>query len=49
VILVLPAIVLAAMYTQYAIVTAGLTLILLGASWYTANRKLGMRAARRLE
>lgn len=49
VILVLPAIVLAAMYTQYAFVTAGFTLILLGACWYTANRKLGMRAARRLE
>ncbi len=49
VILVLPAIVLAAMYTQYAIVTAGLTLLVLAVSWYTANRKLGMHAARRLE
>jgi UDP-N-acetylmuramyl pentapeptide phosphotransferase/UDP-N-acetylglucosamine-1-phosphate transferase len=48
VILVLPAIVLAAMYTQYANLTAGLTLLLLGACWFAANRKLGMRAARRL-
>ena len=49
VILVLPAIVLAAMYTQYAIVTVGLTLLILGAGWYTVNWKLGMRATRRLE
>ena len=49
VILVLPAIVLAAMYTQYVIVTVGLTLLILGAGWYTVNWKLGMRATRRLE
>jgi len=49
VVLVLPAIVLAAMYTQYAIVTAGLTLLVLGACWHIANRKLGMCATRRLE
>ena len=48
VILVLPAIVLAAMYTQYANVTAGLTLLFLGSCWFAANRKLGKRAARRL-
>ncbi len=49
VVLVLPAIVLAAMYTQYAMVTAGITLLLLGACWYTANRLLGIRATRRFE
>jgi len=42
VILVLPAIVLVEMYPQYAMVTAGLALILLGACWYFANRRLGM-------
>ncbi len=49
VILVLPAIALAVMYTQFAIVTVGLTLLILGACWYTANWTLGMRATRRLE
>lgn len=49
VILVLPAIVLAAMYMQYAIVTVGLTLLILGASWYAVNWKLSIRATRRLE
>lgn len=49
VILVLPAIVLAAMYTQYATVTAGMTLLILGACWYTADRKLGIGATRRLQ
>lgn len=49
VILVLPAIVLAAKYTQYAIAAAGLTIFILGACWYAANRRLGMRATRRLE
>ena len=42
VILVLPAIVLARIYPQYAMVTVGLTLLLLGACWHTANRRLGM-------
>ena len=42
VILVLPAIVLAEMYPQNAMVIAGLTLIVLGACWYFANRRLGM-------
>jgi len=49
VILVLPAIVLAAIYTQYATVTAGMTLLILGACWYTADRKLGIGATRRLQ
>ena len=48
VILVLPAIVLAAMYKQYANVTAVLTLLILGACCFAANWKLGKRAARRL-
>jgi len=47
--LVLPAIVLATTYSHYANVTAGLTLLVLGACWYIANWKLGMRANRRLE
>jgi len=42
VIVVLPAIVLAEVYSQYAIVTAGLTLAFLGACWHIANRRLGM-------
>jgi Fuc2NAc and GlcNAc transferase len=42
VILVLPALVLARIYPQYAMVTVGLTLLLLGACWHTANRRLGM-------
>jgi len=49
VILVLPAIVLASMYTQYAIVIAGLTISILGACWYITNWKIGIRATRRLE
>ena len=42
VILVLPAIVLAEMYPQYAMVTVGCTLFLLAACWYFATRRLGM-------
>jgi len=48
VILVLPAIVLAAIYTRYANITAGMTLLILAACWFAASRKLGMRVARRL-
>jgi len=44
VILVLPAIVLAEIYSQYAIVTVGFILVLLGASWHIANRRLGIIA-----
>jgi len=44
VILVLPAIVLAEIYPQYAMVTVGLSLLLLGACWHIANRRLGMLA-----
>ncbi len=44
VILVLPAIVLAAMYSQYAVVIAGFTFFLLGACWHFANRRLGTLA-----
>lgn len=44
VILVLPAIVLARIYPQYAIATVGLTLLLLGACWHIANRRLGILA-----
>lgn len=44
VILVLPAIVLAEKYPQYAVVTVGLTFLLLGACWHIANRRLGMLA-----
>lgn len=47
--LVLPAIVLATIYTQYANVVAGLTLFVLVIGWYTANRYLGMRTTRLLE
>jgi len=43
-VLVLPAIVLATIYPQYAIVTAGLALLILGACWYIANRRLGILA-----
>jgi Fuc2NAc and GlcNAc transferase len=42
VVLVLPAIVLAKIYPQYAMVTVVLILLLLGASWHIANRRLGM-------
>jgi len=49
VILVLPAIVLAKIHPQYAVVTAGLTLLLLGACWHIANRRLGMLATAQLK
>jgi len=49
VILVLPAIVLARIYSQYAMVTVGLTLLLLGACWHFANRRLGMHATVQLK
>ena len=42
VILVLPAIVVAEMYPQNAMVIAGFTLIVLGTCWYFANRRLGV-------
>ena len=41
---VLPAIVLTEKYPQKAMLTSGLTLLLLAASWYFANRRLGMLA-----
>ena len=44
VILVLPAIVLANIYPLYAMVTVGLTLLLLGTCWHFANRRLGILA-----
>jgi Fuc2NAc and GlcNAc transferase len=40
--LVLPAIILAEMYPQNAMVTAVSVFLLLGASWYFVNRRLGM-------
>jgi Fuc2NAc and GlcNAc transferase len=49
VILVLPAIVLAEMYPQFAIVTVGLILLLLGTCWQIANWRLGMIAAVQLK
>ena len=49
VILVLPAIVLAKMYSQFALVIAGFVLILLGACWHIANRRLGMLAKMQLK
>ena len=49
VILVLPAIVLAEIYPQYAVVTVGLTFLLLGACWHIANRRLGMLATVQLK
>jgi UDP-N-acetylmuramyl pentapeptide phosphotransferase/UDP-N-acetylglucosamine-1-phosphate transferase len=49
VILVLPAIVLAKVYPQYAVVTVGLTLLLLGACWHIANWRLGMLATVQLK
>jgi Fuc2NAc and GlcNAc transferase len=49
VILVLPAIVLAMVYPQYAVVTVGLTLLLLGACWHIANWRLGMLATVQLK
>ena len=44
VIVVLPAIVLAEMYPQYAIVIVGITLMTLGTFWQVAKRRLGMIA-----
>lgn len=44
VVLVLPAIVLAKIYPQYATATVVSILLLLGASWHVANRRLGMTA-----
>jgi Fuc2NAc and GlcNAc transferase len=49
VILVLPAIVLAEKYPQYAVVTVGLTVLLLGACWHIANWRLGMLATVQLK
>ncbi len=49
VILVLPAIVLAEKYPQYAVVTVGLTFLLLGACWHIANWRLGMLATVQLK
>ena len=49
VMLVLPAIVLAKIYPQYAMVTVGLTLLLLTACWHTANRRLGMHVTVQLK
>ena len=49
VILVLPAIVLAEINPQYAVVTVGLTFLLLGACWHIANRRLGMLATVQLK
>jgi Fuc2NAc and GlcNAc transferase len=42
--LVLPAIVLAEIYPQYAVLTVGLAFLFLGACWHIANRRLGMLA-----
>ena len=44
IILVLPAVVLAKIYPQFAIVTVGLTMLLLGTCWQIANGRLGMNA-----
>ena len=44
VLLVLPAIVLAKIYPQYALMVLGLVLLSLGAGWHIANRRLGMSA-----
>ena len=41
---VLPAIVLTEKYPQNAMLTSGLTLLLLGTCWYFASRRLGMLA-----
>lgn len=40
--LVLPAIALAETYPQYAMVTAGITMLLLGVCWHIANWRLGV-------
>jgi UDP-N-acetylmuramyl pentapeptide phosphotransferase/UDP-N-acetylglucosamine-1-phosphate transferase len=44
VVVVLPALVLAKTYPQYALVTVGITLLLLGTCWHIANWRLGMIA-----
>ena len=44
VILVLPAIVWAKIYQQYAVAIMAMAFLLLGGCWYIANRKLGMLA-----
>ena len=44
VVIVLPAMVLAANDPDNAVLTAGLAFVLLGACWYFANRRLGMLA-----
>lgn len=49
VVMVLPALALVTIYPQYAFVTTGLVLSVLGASWYIANWKLGAHSVRRLE
>lgn len=49
VILVLPAILLAEIYPQYAIVAAGLTMLILGVCWHIANRRLGMFATAQIK
>ena len=49
VMLVLPAIVLVENYPQFAMVTVGLTLLLLGACWHIANWRLGMIATVQLK
>jgi Fuc2NAc and GlcNAc transferase len=48
VLIILPAVMLAYIYPQYALEITGLTLLALGTSWYIAFRKLGACAARRL-
>jgi len=49
VILVLPAIVLTKIFPQYAMVIVELTLLLFGACWQIANRRLGMLATVQLK
>jgi hypothetical protein len=44
VVLVLPAIVLANLYPQYAVMVVGFVLLSLGAGWHIANRRLSMSA-----
>ena len=44
VVLVLPAIVLAKIFPQYAVITTSMTLLLLGTCWQIAHRRLGMTA-----
>lgn len=49
IILVLPAIALAEIYPQYATITVGLTLLLLGASWQIVNWRLSVLATVQLK